>query len=113
MSFTPGPWKDNSLQDWARKTGRGPDEMHLACAVWNEECDKFICTTRHAPGKSQDVSPEEQHDNARLIAAAPDLLTAAQAMLAKLENLTTEQFERGGEKAEREMLAAAIAKATT
>lgn len=52
---------------------------------------------------------EEQHNNARLIAAAPDLLSAAQNTLDKLEARTDPHnvFQR-----DRDELRAAIAKAT-
>ena len=50
--------------------------------------------------------------NARLIAAAPEMLTVASALLAKLDTITTEEFSRGEEKTEREALRAAIRKAT-
>lgn len=68
--------------------------------------------TQQATSLSHAADATNSNDNARLIAAAPDLLAAAQAMMDRLENLTTDEFQKGGEKAEREMLAAAIAKAT-
>jgi len=43
------------------------------------------------------------------IAAAPTILEAAESLLARLENMTTEEFSRGEEKAEREAMRAAIA----
>jgi hypothetical protein len=39
------------------------------------------------------------------------LLEACKAMIARLDTLTTDEFSKGGEKAEREMMIAAIAKA--
>lgn len=46
-----------------------------------------------------------------LVDAAPDLLAAAQAMIVKLDSMTTEQFIRGEDRAAREQLTAAIRKA--
>lgn len=50
-------------------------------------------------------------EDARLIAAAPELLQAAIALLDRIDNITTEDFRLGGERQEREQLRAAIAKA--
>lgn len=50
--------------------------------------------------------------NARIMAAAPELVEAAQALLAKLDNMTTDQFSKGEEREEREALRAITAKAT-
>ena len=59
-----------------------------------------------SPRASQlfDAAPE-------LLDAAPELLDAAKAFLAKLSQMTTEDFANGGDKAVREALALAIAKA--
>ena len=73
--------------------------------IYTETGGSTIALTYHA------CSYEENAANANLIAAAPDLLEACKAMIACLEDLTTEDFSRGGEKAEREMMIAAIAKA--
>lgn len=50
--------------------------------------------------------------NARLIAAAPELVQKAQALLNKIDHITTDEFSVGEEREEREALRAAIAKAT-
>jgi len=50
--------------------------------------------------------------NAILIFTAPDLLECAQALLKRLEDMTTADFALGYERAEREALQAAIARAT-
>ena len=49
--------------------------------------------------------------NARLIAAAPDLLAACELALTLLEDLTTEEFSRGGDRPARVALQAALARA--
>jgi hypothetical protein len=46
-----------------------------------------------------------------LIAAAPDLLAACQETLETLREMTTEEYQRGGDKHARELLEAAIRKA--
>jgi len=50
--------------------------------------------------------------NACLIYAAPDLLSACVAMLAKLDGMTSSEFANGGERAERIAMQAAVNKAT-
>ena len=50
-------------------------------------------------------------EDARLIAAAPDLLSACEFTLARLRDMTTEDFSKGGDKMAREELVKAIAKA--
>lgn len=50
--------------------------------------------------------------DARLVIATPDLLRTAKAMMAKLENMTSDEFAKGGERTERLELAAAIKHAT-
>ena len=50
--------------------------------------------------------------NARLIAAAPDLLFAARAFMTALETMTSEDFSLGADKPFREQLSTAITKAT-
>jgi hypothetical protein len=49
----------------------------------------------------------------RAMHAAPELLVeASAALLARIDNITTEEFSRGGDRFEREALRAAIAEAT-
>jgi hypothetical protein len=55
-----------------------------------------------------ELEDPEIEANARLIAAAPELLEACKAMVARFDTLTTEEFSKGGEKAEREKIIAAI-----
>lgn len=44
----------------------------------------------------------------RLITSAPDLLKASLALLDRIDNISTEDFQRGGEKKEREELRAVL-----
>lgn len=63
-------------------------------------------------GHDSAIEDEEANEsNARLIAAAPELLTACRDLVDCLDNITTAEFRRGGEHALRERARAAIAKA--
>lgn len=66
-----------------------------------EGADKEVCQ----------INPWVSLEKANTIAAAPELLAACKAMIDKLENLTTDEFSKGGEKEERERMKAAIQKA--
>jgi hypothetical protein len=57
------------------------------------------------------VTQDAQEDNARLIAAAPDLLAACKDALFVFENMTSFDWSRGGDKKVREIVRAAIARA--
>ena len=72
MTHTPGPWESN-------ETGAAGDE--LACAVWTKAGYTPICTTDFRVGKYKPCTPREQHANARLIAAAPELLEALETIV--------------------------------
>lgn len=112
---TPGPWKHNATKPFTDFTGK--KHHGLASAVWaNEETP--ICTTSFSVGKYNEVDPQTQHANARLIAAAPDLLLALQAMLEAAADVEA-NWERGdlaeavsGLCFDAEQARAAIAKAT-
>ena len=88
---TPGPW--TAHDDYG--TGTLPcvlsDTVNTGGNFYVAQCNVFA--------------------DARLIAAAPEMLTVASALLAKLDTITTEEFSRGEEKTEREALRAAIRKA--
>lgn len=77
---TPGPWIAEGSEMNATVWVRGPD-------------GKRVCSVKRC---------ETDFDNARLIAAAPDLLAALKALLAESNNMT----------AAGDMARAAIAKAT-
>lgn len=63
--------------------------------------------------KTQKHTPIKQVTNAaRLNEAAPDLLKACEDTLDTLNDMTTHEFQRGGDKAIRAQLEAAILKAT-
>lgn len=63
--------------------------------------------------KTQKHTPAKQSINtARLNKAAPDLLKACEDTLNTLNQMTTHEFQRGGDKAIRAQLKAAILKAT-
>jgi len=82
MSHTPGPWKARGTTSLGMGVVVAPhasfSEGHLICRVNRSFFD----------GDSHEMTlPREQvESNARLLAAAPDLLEACQAVLAALEN---------------------------
>lgn len=89
---TPGPWQydeDSLRPGWYSIYHNGP----LA----------YCGDTTAEPGDGE--------ANARLIAAAPDLLAAARLTLRLLEDLTAEQYSRGEDQPARDALRAAIEKA--
>lgn len=87
---TPGPWA---------KSRDAVPPGHVQITVYSQESGERVATAF------------EREANANLIAAAPDLLAACRAMLDCLENLTTAEFGRGGDKPARRMLEQAIYKA--
>lgn len=83
-THTPGPWRagetpasttDRSIGIFTAQPGDEPMEI---CTVWNDE--------------DHEVSDEQAEADARLIAAAPDLLAACELIALRLE---VEQRERG------------------
>jgi hypothetical protein len=110
---TPGPWKANGLP-----ASNDPD-YRLSCAVYAGE--KPICTTDLSVGRYKALSAEEQDANARLIAAAPELLEALSDTLGALNTvrgwqgpyaLSAEEADRVCAKAEK-AIAKARGEATT
>ena len=99
MTHTPGPWTVDACYL--------PTVVTIRNAGWDAIC-AISETSLYA------YEDDEIHSlllaNARLIAAAPDLLAACTFMLDLLENMTTEQFANGADKAARVALRAAIAR---
>ncbi|RJQ46852.1 MAG: hypothetical protein C4534_02060 [Gaiellales bacterium] len=93
--------------------------LDLSQAHWNTSPDKHrilddqdrIIADVDA-GWRQEFLDSELDQIADLIAAAPQLLAAVQITLQLLDNLTTEEFSRGGDKPAREALQAAFTAAT-
>ena len=96
---TPGPWKVDEV-------GRHFDEEYLRLHNRFKLVGKEMDNIAYIP----EIHPEAEA-NARLIAAAPDLLSACEFTLARLRDMTTEDFSKGGDKMAREELVKAIAKA--
>lgn len=114
VSHTPGPWK--VYQDCQRERGNPFDVNRFIAtqdAHWSgDNCDgsdylmsgSLICEMRDGPAA-----------NARLIAAAPELLEALRFCLPALEwsaNNSPSAVRRSSARSELEMARAAIAKAT-
>lgn len=105
---TPGPWKHNGL---ARSKPHVHDELP-ACAIWAGAGEIPIATCDFSVGRFKAVSIAEQDANARLIAAAPDLLAALQFYVAICGN-TCAQVSRQSAAEAYELAQVAITKATT
>ena len=81
--YWPGPWRADEGQI------RNPDGWALGSYPFT-------------------LGDQTDRNNGRLMAAAPELLEAAIFALAEFENMTTAQFERGGDLRAREALTRAI-----
>jgi len=80
--FTPGPWKLETVQTQigcCHKIGDFPSTSSRK----NHAC---VYVDGYGPYQTTDPRPAELLANARLIAAAPDLLEACQAFLARYHN---------------------------
>lgn len=102
VGHTPGPWQFTTYADAAPRPG-------FPCAVYgrddeDDEDDVAVCVADF--DDAEDLFLDEAMANARLIAAAPDLLEACRAAQAKLEALNEEHCDAGVK------LDDAIAKAT-
>src|SRR5437868_3901379 len=104
QKYTPGPWKSRIAS---------PSDATLIVAGPAPDGDGYerICTVRAREDRDYSKDDDRALANARLIAAAPDLLEACRLTLQILENLTTEDYSRGGDKPARKALEAAVAKA--
>jgi len=96
MNHTPGPWTMAALL---------PDGRIVTRAAYEIRTDEFDVAT-HIPF----CGPIRKEADARLIAAAPDLLEACKDALETLNALA--HFLNGGEQDSIELLLLAIAKAT-
>lgn len=98
MKHTPGPWTDKSIDgsQWGIYDLRG----------WS------IAQAHQIKVLSEDMKQVERTANAKLIAAAPDLLAALQAVLHDCNDLDmVESNEPGRDKGPWQMATEAIAKA--
>lgn len=102
-SHTPGPWEwdagDVGIEYAARY-----------CQVYIDGGNTIICEVNEKP--DGDSNRKEGHANARLIAAAPDLLMALKLLLVEVEESGNAQATDFGWKPAVEGAHAAIAKAT-
>jgi hypothetical protein len=69
MSHTPGPWESDSAKD-------GESRYHQIDAPTPNELVTFPYTVADTMNRHHCVTPHEDAANARLIAAAPELLAA-------------------------------------
>lgn len=76
----------------------------LIATIWAE--DEFAATRQKTPIQA------EQEANVQLIATAPDLLYICEEAFFKLETMTTEEYQQGGDKDIRLLLKQVIKKAT-
>lgn len=108
---TPGPW--NLTEDGYGIYYVNP-QIEAGASIHDPQHDSVIA---RVDGQAVDAAFFGQDDdtllaNARLIAAAPDLLAACEFAYSALCNLTTDDFQRGGDLPIRERLATVIAQAT-
>ena len=89
---TPGPWKVSSNLS-----------SHV-CGASGQGLIAICDSGDYAQSKGQGEA------NARLIAAAPDLLAACQLGIKLLDNMTTNDFSKGADKPLHEAMYAAIVK---
>jgi hypothetical protein len=84
-AHTPGPWSIWNFSDDPRHVAVGPDAGGLAVADV-VACNAHGCYTAETESRGQ--------ANARLIAAAPDLLVALQDLLSATEETYDNRHER-------------------
>ena len=100
MKHTPGPWR-------AKKHTEGEPGYEVIIPYVEKEwiegkVGKIVCEM----GGNND----EDYANARLIAAAPEMFEAIKFAFDELEDMTTDEFSRGADKAVRDKLLKALAK---
>jgi hypothetical protein len=104
---TKGPWEFNIFKEYPDQRGG-----FFIYAPGIKSCIAKLFTT----GEHRDYDPEknEAYDNARLIAAAPDLLEACKTSTVAIENLFSQYPELYGDELAslHTMLCKTIAKAT-
>lgn len=107
IPHTPGPWFVHDFADPAVSSDPGPEDVTVSC-------DHPATITVASMGRAMTATLDEARANARLIAAAPDMLEAVKASLAlgskvyHNANAHEAVLDWG---AVRKMLVAAIAKA--
>lgn len=100
MSFTPGPWSYEYDEDFERYNVYGPPGSRPV--IDNPDGELIIC----------DIEIRDTAEaDARLMAAAPDLLAGVQALFAWIDDRSPDKKAAGWYAAEN-ALKAAIAKAT-
>lgn len=95
---TPGPWTTEAVKT---QVGHAHKILPIRACLYVDGRD-----FRETDEKTLTAAA-----NARLIAAAPDLLAALQQALEDYKSMTSEDFRHGKDKAARAMMRAAIAKA--
>ena len=111
MTFTPGKWFIGSEHE---QTATDRDTDGTLYQYDMEGWPFFVGVKETRTGRTDRhiaISVQNKAD-AHLIAAAPELLRACEYALDQLADITTAEFERGGDKSIRDMLASAIKKAT-
>lgn len=101
MKHTPGPWKANGPSPGNIKGfDDGGDYAIISGGI--------IAEAFHRIDDNTFVDAEA---NARLIAAAPELLATLKFALAEISDMTTDAFSKGADKEARDRMKQAIAKA--
>ncbi len=111
MTHTPGPWEvQDPLFDsvWIVQSGLEPHAWSCIASVRDDASEDAFDR-----GASRPISTAERDANAKLIAAAPDLLDALNEVMAWVDNWSPDFVQDGEWPETAELVKAAIAKATT